>query len=27
LDIRIGDKVAVILGGEIIPVITHKIGG
>lgn len=27
LDIRIGDRVAVILGGEIIPVITHKVGG
>ena len=27
LDIRIGDRVALILGGEIIPVITHKVGG
>lgn len=27
LDLRIGDKVGVILGGEIIPVITHKIDG
>ena len=27
LDIRIGDRVAIILGGEIIPVITHKVGG
>ena len=25
LDLRIGDKVGVILGGEIIPVITHKV--
>lgn len=27
LDIRIGDMVAVVLGGEIIPVITHKVEG
>jgi DNA ligase (NAD+) len=27
LDLRIGDKVGVILGGEIIPVITHKVDG
>lgn len=27
LDIRIGDRVGVILGGEIIPVITHKVSG
>ena len=25
LDLRIGDRVAVIMGGEIIPVITHKV--
>jgi len=27
LDLRIGDRVAVIMGGEIIPVITHKVEG
>ena len=27
LDLRIGDKVGVILGGEIIPVIVHKVDG
>lgn len=27
LDLRIGDRVSVIMGGEIIPVITHKVEG